>query len=57
MKRFRIRQWGGSDWTYVEIRGDMAAGIGSIIETSFWSWSGRLHVQEEIDNSWEDLDL
>lgn len=56
MKRFRVRRYGSDEWTYIEVRGPLLS-VASIIETSFWSWSGTLHVQEELDGKWENLEL
>lgn len=56
MKRFRVRQYGAAEWTYITITGDLASGIHAIIETAFWSWTGRLHVQEEVDGKWTEIE-
>lgn len=55
MKRFRVRQFGQEGWTYIDIKGELAAGMSSIFEAALWSWSGKLHVQEHIEGKWEDL--
>lgn len=53
MNRFRARQYGDSEWTYVSLEGELAdylAGmIGSSIKTR------HLHVQIDVDGEWEDL--
>lgn len=57
MKRYRVRQYGAEVWTYIDITGDLASGVAAIMESSFWSWSGRLHVQEQLAGKWENLEL
>lgn len=57
MKRYRVRYFGSADWTYIEVRGELAAGVAALIEHSFWSWSGTLHAQEYAGGKWENLEL
>lgn len=51
--RFRLREWGSSEWTEIVIEGelaDYAAGIvGSAINVK------HLHAQILVDGEWENL--
>lgn len=51
--KFRARQFGDSEWTYISIDGELdhflAGMVGSAIKTR------HLHVQIQVDGEWEDL--
>jgi hypothetical protein len=55
MKRFRVRQWGQDDWTYIEIRGELAEGMHNILAFALDGWTSKLHIQEDTEGRWENL--
>jgi hypothetical protein len=55
MKRFRVRQWGQDDWTYITIRGELAEGLHNMLAHALGGWTGKLHIQE-FNERWENLE-
>lgn len=55
MRRFRVRQYGQEGWTFIDIKGDLAAGVHNIVARALESWCGNLNIQELVDGEWEDL--
>lgn len=52
--KFRFRQWGQDDWTYIEIKGDLDYIAGGVIGSGLSS-NRNLHVQQQVDGDWETL--
>lgn len=51
--KFRIRHWGDSEWTYIEISGDLEAYISGAVGAALNQ--KILHVQMMVDGEWENL--
>ena len=52
--KFRFRQWGNEDWTYVDVKGELDYIAIGILGAGLAS-NRSLHVQQLVEGEWETL--